>query len=95
VAIAILLITVTAFTALFNFAYGGIFTQGRKSEALFDQVQNDLEELYSNGTVQNNDTLVIDFGGSPAAISVVGIIVEQAYHYDGNQGSIYTFIPKK
>lgn len=94
IAVTVLLIAVIAFTQLFLFAFGGIFTQGRKSEALFEDVQSNIESLYDGQSAGSGDSLTITFvGGSPDSISVSGKTIESPYAYEDRTGVIYTFIP--
>ncbi len=93
VAMAVLLIIVIAFSTLFTFAFGGIFSQGRKSEALYEEVQKELEELYETGNSDGTDELVIGFVNASSTISVTGAIVTEPYTYDDRTNNIYTFIP--
>lgn len=93
VALSILLLIVIAFTTLFTFAFGGIFTQGSKSEALYEDVQKELEEKYDQGNPGSADTLFIDFGDSSINLNVPGVIVTEQYTYEDRTGTIYTFIP--
>ena len=93
VAMAVLMIVIIAFTTLFTFAFGGIFSQGRKSEALYKDVQKELEVLYEQGDLGDSDTLDIDFGGSGIDPSVSGVIVTETFTYEDRSGNIYTFIP--
>ncbi len=98
VAMALLLLIIIAFTTLFTFAFGGIFSQGRKSEALYEVVQNELEVLYEQGNTGGPDILPISFdGGAIAPIEVDGLIETKEYTYEDQSGTrsrtIYTFIP--
>ncbi len=95
VAIAVLLIVVFAFTTLFTSAFGGIFTQGRKSGALYDEAQQVLEQLYEQGaSVTGAETLSITFDAAPAnPVNVTGSVVNQNYNYDNKTGVIDAFIP--
>ncbi len=99
VAMAVLLLIIIAFTTLFTFAFGGIFYQGRKSEALYEVVQNELEVLYEQGNTGGPDILPISFDGGAInpPIEVDGVIVTEPYTYEDQSGTrtrnIYTFIP--
>ncbi len=98
VAMAVLLLILIAFTTLFTFAFGGIFYQGRKSEALYEEVQKELEDKYEQGHAGGTDTLAIDFSDADITNpSVSGEIVTETYTYEDQSGTrtrnIYTFIP--
>ena len=94
VAMTVLLIVIFAFSTIFTFAFGGIFSQGRKSEALYE-VQKDLEALYEAQESGDGNTLEIRFD-SADDVSVDGEEVEQNYTYEEDKtGIIYTFIPNK
>ncbi len=93
VAVAVLLIVIFAFTTLFTSAFGGIFTQGRKSEALYDEAQQELEQLYEQGA-SGAEILSITFDEDPAkVVNVTGRVENQAYNYDNKTGVIDAFIP--
>ncbi len=94
VAIAILLVVVITFTSLFTFAFGGIFSQGRKSGALYEDVQKELEEKYEQAQTGGTDALTIDFDNKDITNpSVIGSIVTEQYTYENRTSTIYTFIP--
>ena len=93
VALAVLLLIIIAFTTLFTFSFGGIFSQGRKSEALYEDVQKELEEKYDQGNPGSSDTLFIDFGDSSINLNRPGMIIVEQYTYEDQTGAIYTFIP--
>jgi prepilin-type N-terminal cleavage/methylation domain-containing protein len=94
VAVAILLVIVITFSTLFTFAFGGIFTQGHKSGALYEDVQKELEENYEQGHTGGTDTLSIDFDDENISNpSVIGSFVSEQFTYESRTSTIYTFIP--
>lgn len=97
VAMALLLIIVFAFTTLFTFAFGGIFSQGHKSESLYREVQKELEEKYQQGHSDGTVQLAIDFNDPDNDFSVTGKVVSEQYTYqyqsETRTRTIYTFIP--
>jgi len=94
IAMALLLIIVFAFTTLFSFAFGGIFSQGRKSGALFEGVQRSLEERYEAKDAGDTDTMEIDFDDENITNPTVdGEVIELEYNFEDKTGVVYTFIP--
>ncbi len=93
IAMAVLLIIIFAFTTLFTFAFGGIFTQGRKSEALYKEVQKELEVLYEAQESTGTSILEITFDNANDVDNVLGEYVHKQFTYDDKTGVVYTFIP--
>jgi len=92
VALFILTIIIIAFTGLFANSFGGIFSAGHKSNALYE-AQADMEENIAD----YDDSLVIPFSSS---ITLAGKYITIDKIYTDNSGnsrtvSIITFVSNK
>lgn len=91
IAITILMIVIFAFTTLYTTSFSGIFSAGRKSEALF-LAQEAMDNLIAEEVNSGTETLTIEF--VQRTISVTGEELEVPYEYEGRTGTIYYFLPK-
>jgi Tfp pilus assembly protein PilV len=96
VALFILTIIIIAFTGLFANSFGGIFSAGHKSNALYE-AQADMEENIADYDNSGTDSLVIPFSSS---ITLAGKYITIDKIYTDNSGnsrtvSIITFVSNK
>ncbi|MBF7082134.1 prepilin-type N-terminal cleavage/methylation domain-containing protein [Desulfallas sp. Bu1-1] len=101
VAISILVIIVFTFTTLFSAGFSGIFSAGRKSEALY-KVQKEMENAIINKSGNNvtDGTISISFPSLTDPITVTGkfVICDQTYtDSNGNERTvtITSFVPNQ
>ena len=94
VAMLILSIIVAAYIALFTTSYGGIFSAGRKSEAIYD-AQKVTDNHFANGTTLESDSLTVTFSDTSKNFIVKGKKQETTIQYEEKDITITSFIPKK
>jgi len=97
VSVAILSIIIFAFSILFTTSFSGIFSAGRKSEALF-KVQEEMDKkiaegLSNNFDSSNPDQLTIEF--DYRTVTVEGEIKEEQISYDNEERlvDLFYFMP--
>lgn len=90
IALAILVIIIAAFTALFTTGARGIFSAGRKSNALFE-AQNEMDNFIAEGNSDGLATHNIEFDS--ITITVTGEEKIISTEYEGRTVEIYYFLP--
>ena len=91
VALAILMISIFAFTTLFTTSFQGIFRAGHKSEAMFE-AQEKIDQAIAAGTNSGADNISIVF--NDLTINLSGEEFEIDYPYDDYSGKLIYFLPK-
>jgi len=97
VAMFILSIIAAAYVGLFTTSYGGIFSAGRKSEAIYS-AQKDADEKFISGAANNAESIDIiltntEDSSVESNLKINGEIHESEGAYENKKVIIYSFIP--